>query len=130
MLPVNLLTSEDLGPILAELQAIRAHQAAAAQPADDYLSVEQVALITHTSTRTVRKWISAGKADQRGRIVRLFTLEFSPGYPRIPRSALLAFGQAQGFEASQLPLPASGLPPVAPKPKRVLDSAAALRKTA
>lgn len=130
-LPVNLLTADDLAPILAELRAIREAQTAAAQPADDYLSVAQVAVATGTSERTVRKWIGEGKPDRRGKIIRLYTLEFSPGFPRVPRSALLAFGQALGFDAAQLQLPPAGAPPVAAPPKRpspVLDSSKALRR--
>lgn len=130
-LPVTLLTTDDLAPILAELRAIREVQTAAAQPADDYLSVAQVAVATGTSERTVRKWISEGKRDRKGRLITLFTLEFSPGFPRVPRSALLAFGQGVGFEASQLQLPPAGAPPAKTPPKRagaVLDSEQALRR--
>jgi len=129
-LPVTLLTTDDLAPILAELRAIREAQTAAAQPADDYLSVAQVAVATGVSERTVRKWIATGKPDRRGKIIRLFTLEFSPGFPRVPRSALLAFGQALGFEASQLQLPPAGapLPKATPPKRRVLASEQALRR--
>ena len=130
-LPLNLLTADDLTPILAELRAIREAQTAAAQPADDYLSVAQVAAATGTSERTVRKWISEGKRDRKGRLIVLFTLEFSPGFPRVPRSALLAFGQGVGFDATQLQLPPAGAPPVkptAPSRRKVLDSTQALRR--
>jgi hypothetical protein len=128
---LNLLSPDDLAPILAKLDALLGHAAAAAQPADDYLSVAQVAAATYTSQRTVRKWIEDGKRDAQGRLIKLFTLEFSPGYHRIPRSALLAFGQSMGFDAAQLPLPPAGtLPAAATKTKRtpVLDSGQAMRK--
>lgn len=129
MVTLPLLTADDLAPIQTLLQQILQQQTAAAQPADDYLTVDQVAAITHTSARTVRKWLDEGKRDQKGKLIQLFRLEFSPGYVRIPRSALLAFGQAQGFDASQLPLPPAGAPPVpTAKVKPVLDSSAALRK--
>ncbi|MGI4760562.1 MAG: helix-turn-helix domain-containing protein [Janthinobacterium lividum] len=124
MLPLTLLTPDDLAPVLAKLDAILQQQTAAARPADDYLSVAQVAALTGTSEKTVRKWISQGKYDQRGQLIRLYTLEFSPGFPRVPRSALLAFGQSMGFEATQLALPPAG----APAPTPVLDSAKALRR--
>jgi excisionase family DNA binding protein len=121
-LAASLLTADDLAPIQALLRQILAQQTAAAQPADDYLSVAQVAQLTGTSEKTVRKWISQGKYDTRGQLIRLYTLEFSPGFPRVPRSALLAFGQSIGFEATQLALPpAGGKAPV-------LDSAKALRR--
>ena len=124
-LAASLLTADDLAPIQALLGQILAQQTAAAQPADDYLSVAQVAQLTGTSEKTVRKWISQGKYDQRGQRIRLYTLEFSPGFPRVPRSALLAFGQSIGFEAQHLALPPAGAKP-APAP--VLDSAKALRR--
>lgn len=123
-LAASLLTADDLAPIQDLLRQILAQQTAAAQPADDYLSVAQVAQLTGTSEKTVRKWISQGKYDPQGQLIRLYTLEFSPGFPRVPRSALLAFGQSLGFEATQLALP----PAVAPAPTPVLDSAKALRR--
>jgi len=129
-LSAQLLTSDDLAPLEALLRQILEQQTAAAQPADDYLTVEQVATATNSSTKTVRKWIAAGKPDRRGKIIRLYTLEFSPGFPRVPRSALLAFGQAMGFDASQLQLPPAGAaPPKKTPPKaKVLASEQALRR--
>jgi hypothetical protein len=120
---LTILTTDDLAPVLAELRAIREALAAGAQPADDYLSIDQVAATTGTSARTVRKWIKEGKYDLKGRLIKLFTLEFSPGMARIPRSALLAFGQALGFDAAQLPLP-----PARATAGPVLHSEQALRK--
>jgi len=131
MITASLLTADDLAPLVDLVRQILVQQTAAAQPADDYLSVAQVAAATGTSERTVRKWISEGKRDRKGRLITLFTLEFSPGFPRVPRSALLAFGQGVGFDASQLQLPPAGAPPAKPPPKRggaVLDSEQALRR--
>ncbi|MGI4866138.1 MAG: helix-turn-helix transcriptional regulator [Janthinobacterium lividum] len=132
-LPLNLLTAEDLAPLVELVRQILVQQTAAAQPADDYLSVAQVAQATGTSERTVRKWIEQGKRDKLGqKLIKLFTLEFSPGYVRVPRSALLAFGQGVGFEAAHLQLPPAGAAPVAPakakRPGPVLDSSEALRR--
>lgn len=129
-LPVTLLTTEDLAPLQAALHQILAQMQAAAQPADDYLSVAQVAQATGTSERTVRKWISEGKRDRKGRLIVLFTLEFSPGFPRVPRSALLAFGQGLGFDASQLQLPpaAAKASKITPPKGPVLASEEALRR--
>jgi len=124
MVTLPLLTADDLAPIHTLLSQILAQQTAAAQPADDFLSVAQVAQLTGTSEKTVRKWISQGKHDQRGQLIRLYTLEFSPGFPRVPRSALLAFGQSLSFEATQLSLPPAGAKPAPP----VLDSTKALRR--
>lgn len=121
---LQLLTPDDLAPIEALLRQVLVQQTAAAQPADDYLSIDQVAAATHTSARTVRKWIAVGKHDAAGNLLRLYTLEFSPGMVRVPRSALLAFGQQQGFDAAQLPLPPAGALRLAP----VLDSKQALRR--
>jgi hypothetical protein len=129
MQTLSLLTADDLTPLQQLLLQILEQQAAAAQPADDYLSVAQVAAATGTSERTVRKWIDEGKRDAKGRLIRLFTLEFSPGYPRIPRSALLAYGQALAFDAAQLQLPPAGtLAPKKPKTTPVLNSTEALRR--
>lgn len=125
-LAASLLTADDLAPIQELLRQILRQQTAAAQPADDYLSVAQVAELTGTSEKTVRKWISAGKYDQGGQLIRLYTLEFSPGFPRVPRSALLAFGQSLGFDPAQLQLPPAGAAKAAKAP--VLDSAKALRR--
>lgn len=127
---LNVLTPEDIAPLLDMVHQILVHQTAAAQPADDYLSVDQVASLTGTSAKTVRKWIAEGKPDRKGDIIRLYTLEFSPGFPRVPRSALVAFGQGQGFDAVQLMLPPAGAAPVKKTiPKRkVLASEEALRR--
>lgn len=129
-LSAQLLTTDDLAPLEALLRQLVVQQTAAAQPADDYLSVDQVATLTGTSTKTVRKWIAEGKPDRKGKIIRLYTLEFSPGFPRVPRSALLAFGQGLGFDAAQLMLPPAGAAPVKKTtPKRqVLDSTEAMRR--
>lgn len=127
---LNVLTPEDIAPMYDLLRQLLVQQTAAAQPADDYLSVDQVASLTGTSTKTVRKWIAEGKADRKGKIIRLFTLEFSPGFPRVPRSALVAFGQGLGFDAAQLMLPPAGAAPVkktTPK-RKVLASEEALRR--
>jgi len=127
---LNVLTPEDLAPLYDMLRQILVQQTAAAQPADDYLSVEQVASLTGTSAKTVRKWITAGKYAGNGQLIRLFTLEFSPGFPRVPRSALVAFGQAQGFDAAQLTLPPAGAAPVkkTPPKAKALSSEEALRR--
>lgn len=125
MQSITLVTPEDLIALLEELRAIRQEQAKASQLVDDYLSVDDVAALTRTSARTVRKWITEGKYDQAGKLIKLFTVEFSPGYPRVPRSALLAYGQALGFDASQLQLPTAG---ALAKTRPVLDSAKALRR--
>ena len=127
---LDLLTPDDLLPIEQLLRELLVQQRAAAQPADDYLSVDQVAAATGTSARTVRKWISQGKYGQEGKLIRLFTLEFSPGLVRVPRSALLAFGLGLAFEAAQLALPPAGAPSVkTTRPKQpVLDSTKALRR--
>ena len=119
MLTASLLTADDLTPMLDMMRQILSNQQAAAQPTDDYLSVEQVAEVTGFGPKTVRKWMEKGKAGLNGQIIKLFFLEFAPGYPRIPRSALLAFGLSQGFDAAQLA-----------KPAPVLDSAEALRRAA
>lgn len=120
---LTILTADDLAPVLAELRALREAMTASAQPADDYLTIDQVAATTSTSARTVRKWIKEGKYDASGKLLKLYTLEFSPGMVRVPRSALLAFGQALGFDAAHLPLP-----PARATAGPVLDSTTALRR--
>lgn len=129
-LAAQLLTVEDLAPLYDMVRQLLVQQTASAQPADDYLSVEQVATLTNTSAKTVRKWITEGKADRKGNIIQLFTLEFSPGFPRVPRSALVAFGQAQGFDVTKLTLPPAGAAPAKKTPPKckVLDSTEALRR--
>jgi hypothetical protein len=124
----NVVTAEDLATIQALLLQILEQQTAAAQPVDDYLSLAQVAYLTGTTEKTVRKWIAVGKPDHKGKTIKLYTLEFSPGFPRIPRSALLAFGQGLGFDAAQLALPVAGAKPAAKAKPPVLDSSEALRK--
>ena len=123
---LDILTAEDLAPLKELLHQVLVQQTAAAQPADDYLSLDQVAALTGTSRKTVGKWIREGKYDAQGRRITLYTLEFAPGFPRVPRSALLAFGQGLGFEAAQLALPAAAAPKKQAAP--VLASAQALRK--
>ena len=78
-------------------------QAAKPAPvADDYLSIPQVAELVNVSEKLVRGWIEKGKYDQKGKLVKLFYLDFSEGTRRVPRSALLAFAQCQGFDTSKL----------------------------
>jgi hypothetical protein len=71
---------------------------------DPLLTVQEAAEYTRYTRRTVDGWIKEGKPDQQGRIVRLQTLEFSPGQHRIPLSALLAFGKCTNIEVTTLKL--------------------------
>lgn len=105
MSPHDIATKADLEAISAQILALleKALPALAAQ--DDFLSVQEVAKLTGTSEKTVRSWIEHGKPDQKGKIIKLYALEFSPGYKRVPRSALVAYGQGLGFDVSKL-LPA------------------------
>lgn len=107
MQQVSLIAPEDWALLLAEVRAIRAQLEAAARPTDDYLTLADVATLTRTSQATVRKWIARGKPDQRGHLIKLYTVEFSPGFLRVPRSALVAYGQGLAFNPARLdPLPA------------------------
>ena len=96
---------------IAELNQQLAHllQLVQAPPAltdDDYLSLKTVARLTEVSVRTVKGWIKNGKPDRQGkRIIRLFAVEFSPGYQRVPRAALLAYALATDFTTANLKHP-------------------------
>lgn len=100
--PNHLATKADIRSLGEQFTALleKALPALAAQ--DDFLSVAEVAKLTGTSEKTVRKWLSEGKYDQKGQRIKLFALEFSPGFPRIPRSALVAYGRGLGFDVSHL----------------------------
>lgn len=98
----QIATKGDLQALLQKLEQLFDAQPPTAAAGDDYLDIDQVATLTGFSRKTVRKWIAEGKYDQRGKLIKLFTLEFAPGFPRIPRSALLAFGKGMGFDVGQL----------------------------
>lgn len=102
MSPQDLLTKADLALFSERLTTLLQQVLPAVAAQDDFLTVEEAATLAKTSTKTVRTWIDHGKPDQKGKIIKLFTLEFSPGYKRIPRSALVAYGQGLGFDVSQL----------------------------
>ena len=102
MSPQDLLTKADLADFAAQLTSLLKQMVPAVTATDDFLTVQEVALLTRKSEKTVRKWIAEGKRDQQGKIITLFKLEFSPGIPSIPRSALVAYGQGLGFDVSQL----------------------------
>jgi hypothetical protein len=99
---------QELRDMLADL--LRGAGTKPATAGDDYLDIAEVAKLTRTSTKTVTKWLKEGKRDSKGRLIKLYALEFSPGFPRIPRSALVAFGQAQAFDVSTLQ--SAQLPPM------------------
>jgi uncharacterized protein (UPF0335 family) len=101
----QIATKGDLQALLLKLEQLLDAQPPTAAAGDDYLDIDQVATLTGFNRKTVRKWIAEGKYDQRGKRIKLFTLEFAPGFPRIPRSALLAFGKGIGFEVSHLASP-------------------------
>lgn len=98
----HLATKADLEQLYARLTQLLTAPAAPATGPDEYLTLEEVAKATRVSTRTVKKWVQEGKADRRGKIVQLFALEFSPGFLRIPRAALLAYGEGLGFTIHDL----------------------------
>lgn len=95
-------TKDDLRSLAEQFTALLEKALPAIAAKDDFLSVQEVAKLTDTSEKTVRKWISEGKHDQKGKLIKLYALEFSPGFPRIPRSALVAYGQGLGFDVSKL----------------------------
>jgi excisionase family DNA binding protein len=98
----DIATKGDLLELLHKMQELLSTAPKSTAPADDYLTIDEVAELTRFNRRTVAKWISEGKYDRKGKLIRLFTLEFAPNKPRIPRSALVAFGQAIGFDTSKL----------------------------
>ncbi|OWP62913.1 hypothetical protein CDA63_11890 [Hymenobacter amundsenii] len=102
MRPDELATKADLEQLFARMAQLLATPAAPATGPDEYLTLEEVATATRVSTRTVKKWVQEGKADRRGKLVQLFALEFSPGFLRIPRAALLAYGEGIGFTIHDL----------------------------
>ncbi|MGY2132293.1 hypothetical protein ACW9KT_08690 [Hymenobacter sp. HD11105] len=69
---------------------------------DTFHSIDEVATMAGVNRKTVEKWVKVGKPDRKGKIIHLATLEFSPGFPRIPYAALLAFGQGVGFDLTKL----------------------------
>jgi hypothetical protein len=104
----QIATKGDLQALLARIEQMLAPAAAAPTPIDEYLTLDEVALATRTSVRTVKKWITEGKHDLSGKRIFLFKLEFSEGYMRVPKAALVAFGLAQGFSISDL----NSIPPM------------------
>lgn len=102
MSPHDIATKADLTALTEHLeQLLRAALPVIAAP-DAFYSLEQAAEVAGVSVRTVRKWLTEGKPDRQGKTIKLYALEFSLGYPRIPRSALLAYGQGLAFDASKL----------------------------
>lgn len=112
MSPHDIATKADLLALTERLEQLLRAALPAIAAADDFYSLAQAAEVAGVSTKTVRHWIAVGKPNQQGRIVKLFALEFSPGYPRIPRSALVAYGQGLGFDVATLAPPGAPLPPM------------------
>ncbi|HEX8505491.1 MAG TPA: helix-turn-helix domain-containing protein [Hymenobacter sp.] len=110
--PNHIATKGDLQDVRQEVSDLKEmlRQALGLTAAEDFLTLEEAAKATKTTPKTVRKWIEEGKPDQKGNIIKLQALEFSPGFKRIPRAALLAYGQGLGFDVSRL-LP-EHLPPM------------------
>jgi excisionase family DNA binding protein len=100
--PSHLATKADLAALTNCLTSLLEKALPAVAASDDFLDVQEVAALTGVSTKTVRKWITEGKFDQKGRHIKLYVLEFSPGFPRVPRSALVAYGQGLGYDERQL----------------------------
>ena len=100
--PNHLVTKADLTALAESLTLMLTKVLPAVTASDDFLDVQEVASLTGVSTKTVRKWIAEGKRDQKGRHIKLYVLEFSPGFPRVPRSALVAYGQGLGYDVRQL----------------------------
>ncbi|GAA3953775.1 helix-turn-helix domain-containing protein [Hymenobacter algoricola] len=98
----QLATKGDLDALLSQIQQLLPAPAAAPASSDEYLTPEEVAKATRFSVRTVKKWIHEGKFGLNGKRVYLFALEFSPGLQRIPKAALLAYGQSMGFTVNDL----------------------------
>lgn len=105
MQPSDLVTKADLEQLYSRLEQLLQKPAAAPVASEEYLTLDEVAAATRVSTRTVKKWVNEGKYDRRGRHIQLLALEFSPGFLRIPRSALLAYGEGVGFSISDLKSP-------------------------
>ncbi len=102
----QIATKGDLEALLQKLeQRLNGAQPTAPAAGDDYLSLDQVAELTGFNRKTVKKWIDEGKYNQQGKLIKLFILEFAPGFPRVPRSALVAFGRGVGFDVGQLTAP-------------------------
>ncbi len=114
MSPHDIATKADLADLAERLEKALAAALPAIAAPDAFYSVEQAAEVAGVSAKTVRKWVAEGKYDRSGHLVKLFALEFSPGFPRIPRSALVAYGRGLGFDVATL-APAS---PAAPPPLR------------
>ncbi|WP_201980395.1 helix-turn-helix domain-containing protein [Hymenobacter rubidus] len=110
MSPHDIATKADLTALSEHLEKLLQAALPVIAAPDAFYSLEQAAEVAGVSVRTVRKWLTEGKYDEKGKRFKLFALEFSPGYPRIPRSALLAYGRGLAFDASQL-LPEQ-LPPM------------------
>lgn len=100
--PNHLATKADLTALTNRLTSLLEKALPAVAASDDFLDVQEVAALTGVSTKTVRKWIAEGKFDQKGRHIKLYALEFSPGFPRVPRSALVCYGQGLGYDVSKL----------------------------
>ena len=100
--PNQIATKGDLEQLYARMAQLLQSQPAQPAASDDYLTLDEVAAATRVSTRTVKKWVQEGKHDRKGRRIQLFALEFSPGFLRIPRSALLAYGEGVGFSITDL----------------------------
>ena len=104
----QIATKGDLTALLLRVEQLLQQKAPVPATVDDYLTLEEVAEATRFSTKTVKKWVTEGKDDRKGKLIRLLALEFSPGFLRIPRSALLAFGEGVGMSVADL----KNLPPM------------------
>ena len=98
----QLATKGDLEALCARLLELLGPKATPAVTPDEYLTLSEVAQATRFSERTVKKWIAEGKYDRKGKRITLLAVEFAPGFLRVPRAALLAYGQGVGFTVADL----------------------------
>lgn len=127
MASVFIPSAEEWALLLGELRALREEvRAQRSVSLDRYMSVAEVAAAVGKSTHTVRKWLKDGKPGQKGKFIKLYCEEPSPGFPLIPWSAVRAYNQGLPYEASQAGLPAP-TPAISPREVSVLDSGEALR---
>ncbi|RDC63308.1 MerR family transcriptional regulator [Adhaeribacter pallidiroseus] len=68
---------------------------------EKYFTLDGAAEFTGHDRSTVKKWINKGKLDNNGKLVKLPTSEFAPGFPRIAKSDLIAFGRI-GLESAAI----------------------------
>lgn len=118
MAAFDLLTSADLAPLAAKLDAVLEALAQGTAAAAGYLTKEQVAAFCGVERRTVTAWHAEGRHNAQGKRIYLPAYELGAGLLRFRRADVDAWAEGRGTPRATLPAvrPAKAERPAAANP--------------